>query len=560
MNEGNENSCSDNDFPIEWGDPGDAERFWMMDISHYPKPVSPLDFSLLIKTLFDETNKVCDEYDFPGKTHYRHINTYLYISSVYDGEPAEADALLESFHEKMEPIIANIGELWENEWLPEIKKCIEIWENYDLAAASAPELLDHLNETGRLLERSWEIHARFGFPALLAVYYFKEMYQDLFPDSDKANAYELLLGFENEFTRSDQELWDLSRQALASTAARNIIVDAKPALVMDKLAESSECGAFLADLNRYFRKHGKKSETVALSRPFFIEEPGVVIKTLQHYMTLPDTEGPDAEFKKAIEKCERRGAEAREKLLDYPSPVVEKFESALKAARASSWLGMEHTHWLDNMTSYEARRVILEAGLRLAKARVIPERDDIFYLTINELKESLQALPEVLGWDKVIHDRRAAEKRFSGSHPPQFMGMPPTVFPSGPIMSAFMDFAGMGAPPSPDLPPNEIQGSPGSAGVVKGVARVIHDLSEAERLNPGDILVTRFTLPPWTAFFSRIVAVVTDSGGVLSHSAVVARECGIPAVVGTGVATSVIKDGQTIEVDGNKGIVKMMNE
>jgi pyruvate,water dikinase len=107
---------------------------------------------------------------------------------------------------------------------------------------------------------------------------------------------------------------------------------------------------------------------------------------------------------------------------------------------------------------------------------------------------------------------------------------------------------------------NKVTGLPGSAGVTRGTARVIRSLADAGKLQPGDVLVAIATEPPWTPLFAIASAIVTDSGGVLSHSAVVAREYRIPAVVGTGNATSTIIDGQLIEVDGNAGIVRVVSE
>jgi len=87
---------------------------------------------------------------------------------------------------------------------------------------------------------------------------------------------------------------------------------------------------------------------------------------------------------------------------------------------------------------------------------------------------------------------------------------------------------------------------------------VLRSLSEAAEIQQGEVLVAETTAPPWTPLFATAAAIVTDTGGILSHSAVVAREYGIPAVVGTGVATTMIRDGQTIEVDGDKGIVRLV--
>jgi pyruvate,water dikinase len=105
-----------------------------------------------------------------------------------------------------------------------------------------------------------------------------------------------------------------------------------------------------------------------------------------------------------------------------------------------------------------------------------------------------------------------------------------------------------------------VKGQPASAGVVRGTARIITSLEQAKELKPGEVLVTKATTPPWTPLFGVATAVVTDTGGVLSHCAVVAREYGIPAVVGTGQATQVFRTGQLLEVNGTTGTVRVVNE
>jgi pyruvate,water dikinase len=102
-----------------------------------------------------------------------------------------------------------------------------------------------------------------------------------------------------------------------------------------------------------------------------------------------------------------------------------------------------------------------------------------------------------------------------------------------------------------------VKGAAGAPGVIRGTARVVLTLGEVDRLAPGEILVTYATAPPWTPLFAVAGGVVTDAGGVLSHCAVVAREYGIPAVVGTRKGTARIRDGMTITVDGSNGIVRL---
>ena len=117
-----------------------------------------------------------------------------------------------------------------------------------------------------------------------------------------------------------------------------------------------------------------------------------------------------------------------------------------------------------------------------------------------------------------------------------------------------------GAPPQPSDEPGVLRGNPGSPGVVRGRARVLRSLPEAAGLRPGEVLVAETPAPPWTPLFATAAAIVTDTGGILSHSAVVAREYRIPAVVGVGAATATIRSGQMVEVDGDGGTVRVLSE
>jgi pyruvate,water dikinase len=137
--------------------------------------------------------------------------------------------------------------------------------------------------------------------------------------------------------------------------------------------------------------------------------------------------------------------------------------------------------------------------------------------------------------------------------PPPFLGAPLDIEHVPPEMRALVYlFFGAGAP---QVEGREIKGQPASRGVVRGRARIIESLAQADRLQAGEVLVCGTTAPPWTPLFAIAAAVVTDTGGVLSHSAICAREYAIPCVVATQVATKVIPDGAMITVDGTKGTV-----
>ncbi len=188
---------------------------------------------------------------------------------------------------------------------------------------------------------------------------------------------------------------------------------------------------------------------------------------------------------------------------------------------------------------------------------MIEEQNDVFHLTSDELRETAKSLP---GLDRhgLVRERKAALERLRTIQPPRAIGTMPLGEPQDdPMGRAIGKF--FGKAPRPQVEPNVLRGNAGSPGTVRGPAKVIHSLSEADKLRQGDVLIAGTTAPPWTPLFATAAAVVTDTGGVLSHCAVVAREYRIPAVVGTGTATAAIQDGQLLEVNGSDGVVRIVS-
>ena len=140
--------------------------------------------------------------------------------------------------------------------------------------------------------------------------------------------------------------------------------------------------------------------------------------------------------------------------------------------------------------------------------------------------------------------------------PPVLGSLPPGSPPDDPISRAVIKM--FGGRPRESTTPDVFYGMPGSPGVARGRVRIVRSLAEGEALQHGEVLVSPTTAPPWTPLFARAAAIVTDAGGILSHCAVVAREYSIPAVVGSKRATSVLRDGQLIEVDGTSGSIRIV--
>jgi pyruvate,water dikinase len=156
----------------------------------------------------------------------------------------------------------------------------------------------------------------------------------------------------------------------------------------------------------------------------------------------------------------------------------------------------------------------------------------------------------------LVAERRASIARARLVMAPRALGIVPDgPMPADPVALAFGKF--FGAPPPSTTEPGVLRGHPGSPGRAHGPAKVIRSLAEAAKLRPGDVLIAESTASSWTPLFATVAAVVTDTGGVLSHCAVVAREYGVPAVVGTATATEQIHDGQLLEVDGDAGLVRI---
>ena len=192
------------------------------------------------------------------------------------------------------------------------------------------------------------------------------------------------------------------------------------------------------------------------------------------------------------------------------------------------------------------RLQFLGLGRRLADAGLLRDAEDVWFA---EPADLVAALTEARDLTELTRRRREEREQQRQLEPPPYLGQPP----QGPPDPGLEKFFGKGGPP--ELEGGVLRGAPGSGGRVTGTARVIARIDDLDRVQPGEILVCRSTTPPWTPVFGSITALVTDTGGVLAHGAIVAREYRIPAVMGTKIGTRVIADGQTITVDGDSGEV-----
>jgi phosphoenolpyruvate synthase/pyruvate phosphate dikinase len=188
------------------------------------------------------------------------------------------------------------------------------------------------------------------------------------------------------------------------------------------------------------------------------------------------------------------------------------------------------------------KQALLEEAERLVQAQVLREKEDIFYLTLQELRDAVRSNQVD---DRLVLQRRDAFRTYQTLTPPRVLTS------EGEVIA--------GSYRRDDLPSGALGGLAVSAGTVEGRARVIHDVAEAH-LEPGDILVTACTDPSWTPLFVAIAGLVTEVGGLMTHGSVIAREYGLPAVVGVEHATRLIQDGERVRVHGTEGYVEILRD
>jgi phosphohistidine swiveling domain-containing protein len=542
------------DFPVRWDAPEEEKLPWQFDPMHFPDPMPRLEGELQSNIYDSGMGPAFAGYDMPMRAKGKMFNDYHYMAIFPVVPPEEMEAQGKKAEAALGAAMGSLRVRWEEDWLPEIQEHIAFWDAFDLTGATQAELSAHYDATLQRRDRLWRLHFDIVTPAYLAMGFFDELYKDLFAGEGTFSSYELLGGFDNKTLETDQALWDLSRKA-TDAEVRRILAEKAGAEALEALAGSKAGQVFLAELDAYLASYGQRGNTWSLCTVTWIEDPSPVLKNLRDYIGRNDA---DPRQRLATQSAEREAAlvKVRQRLEGYPEPVRGQFEFLLQAAQTGVVLSEDHGFWIDFQSSHRVRMVLVEIGQRLAAAGVIEASQDVFHLGTDEVRTALDGLP---GGDckGVVAERKAQLEVHRGFSPPKQLGTDYGPPPDEPVSRAFGKF--FGKPPEPTGVDGVLKGNAGSPGKVRGAARVVRSLDEAAKLGRGDILVTGTTSPPWTPLFATAGAIVTDTGGILSHCAVVAREYRIPAVVGTGAATQTIRDGQILEVDGDSGTVRVVD-
>jgi pyruvate,water dikinase len=292
----------------------------------------------------------------------------------------------------------------------------------------------------------------------------------------------------------------------------------------------------------YLEKYGMRCVgEIDITRPRWSERPSALLPAILGNIKNFEPGAAARRFEQGRQEAREKQQELLERLRALPDGERKAEQTKRMIDRVRTFIGYrEYPKYFMVSRYFVYKQALMEEGERLVKAHVAREKEDIFYLTLHELADVVRTNQVD---DQLIRRRRDAFESYHALSPPRVLTS------DGEIIT--------GAYGRDDVPPGALVGLPVSAGTIEGRARVIRDMAEAN-LEPGDILVTAYTDPSWTPLFVAIRGLVTEVGGMMTHGAVIAREYGLPAVVGVEHATQLIRDGQRIRVHGTDGYVELL--
>jgi len=420
------------------------------------------------------------------------------------------------------------------------------YSEIDLTALDDAELAKKIKDVLQFHHRTNRIALIVSFLATQAQDDFTPMVEGLNarnPDAEPISMARLLTGLTDVATgRPLLELWKVSQEALKDEGVKEIILEAEPAELPERLQASPEGQAFWGILERYireFRYMSEKDEDMSLPR--WDEEPTFAFTTLKSFLQTGGDTDPEkliAQQKEVRLQEERRAAGLLSQ--GWLDRLFRKrqFFSALETLKRYSWW-REETRPILSLAHYHGHRVFVEQGKRWAASGYLEEPGDIFFLTRDHLLAALEgklSSEEARTW---IHKYKRLKACYRNFEPPLTIGRGARA-PESPTKAAV--YKGVGC----------------SAGRATGKAKVVRELSQADRLKKGEILVAPYTNPGWIPLLNLAAGMVTEEGGLISHGAIVAREYGIPTVLQIREATKIFQDGQTLCVDGDRGVVEVL--
>ena len=562
----------DDAFPIDWL-PGERELFWVLDDLHCPNPLSPLFFDLGGWWL------TCDHmfrrFGTPFACDWvaKNVNGYLYTAAVaaapevlveaseYQARYAPRVPRDSSYPERIGTYLgfvlphyaANFLDWWRERLRPEIERNFAYLDGFDTESASLVELAVLLEDAIDIHDRHWKIHWMLNFAQFSATVALNATIEDVKGGLDPALVGRLQSSLADRNWDSIEALWQMKEEIKDDADLRAAFTGETAADVLGALGSTQAGAAFCRDrLEPYQREFGYKSIwSHEFSFVTWRENPAPILEAVRGYLE------SDYDYPAAIGAVKADLDAAVAELLDGvpEGEGRQRLRQALDLSLRMNPLTPDHHFYIDQGTNARLRLAAVAIGRKLAEAGALDDAEDVVYLRYNELR-LLAADPGAMDASSLVSERRDERERQSSVRPPEWIGTATEQALSFPYLTlwGFPEKFHRGTPERVD----EVHGLGASPGVVEGTARQVVSLEEFDQVREGEILVCQMTNPAWVVLFTKIAGLVTDAGGVASHPAVVAREFGVPAVVGTSVATDRIKTGDRVRVNGTSGVVEIL--
>lgn len=506
-------------------------RVWEHDSTHLGFVMTPLFQSFVAPALSCGIAEADRRLGLPERFYEARIyhDYYYEAEDAVDLDPdGEAGVCLAA---GLAEIRREFDRIVAEELLPRYRELMALADS----VRTGSEAVCALDQAVAIYDAVWTLHMEIVRPVFFAQASFERVFLQLFAGRAPVEAHALLAGGSNQFVEADRRLAELAQTAAGVPALRRAICAPDP---MAALSGLPEAGSFLGEIGATIECYGWRA---GASQDFYgktwREDPRPLFSALAGFLARPETF--ETHWQRVVADHERVLRATLEAISGDADRL--RFRTAFERAWAARPLNEDHHFYIDAMLPAKTRPLLLKIGEMLVRACHLASVDDVFFLYRDEVRDLLVGSARVSR--ETILDRRADYRRHSREAPPACLGkgLSPDRPESGPVGSDLRRLSGLTASP----------------GVGRGVVRMVRGPEDFSRVKPGDVLIARTTTPVWSALFAIAGAVVTDAGGILSHAATVAREYHVPCVVATKWATRVFREGDLVEVDGDRGLVTL---
>jgi pyruvate,water dikinase len=536
-------------FPVVWKDPEDAMLTWTRDDAHFDRVFPPLSIEFLKKGPEYGIQKRLAAVGFPFLYRTEPFNGRFYESEkplVPDDRVADELTKATALRRRL---ARTIRREWDEELLPEVLRHYAWMRGAEFERVSGDAAAESWAEMWRRVGRVWTIHFIVTGSAYPVMEELAQAYEQLV-GRNGAEALAITQGDAPTLQRLERDLQTLSDSARAHPAVAAAIADGARSL--DDIGHVQGGAAFVGEVMAFLDVHGNiGQENFDLASPAWRDDPSKLMDVMAQRLR-SNGEPPDARHARVRTAAAEIVERARTHLAGRDEDLA-RFEEILAAAVTAGPLTEEHNYWIDRGCHAHVRRIVLTIAARLVRDRVIASTDDIFFLWVDEVADALRA-PRPLA--DLVAKRRRELGKWERLVAPKTIGAPAAgpelVTPGADVQRVSFDYS------VAQDDPYVLKGVAASAGVARGLARLITGDHDFAKMRAGDVIVCRQSTVSWAPLYTLAAAVVTEIGGALCHAAVVAREFGVPCVVAVGGALSTITDGEPLEVDGSTGKVRRL--